>query len=235
MGRAAGQFAQSAIPFSSALRFGNPDPNLRDARDVVDSVMATVPGLSAGLPARRDMWGDPLTVHKGLWVVGKGGLVDAEVRRMADEAGVPLGGPPSASAEGGVDLRDITMADGRNAYDVYQDLARQPSPRAKPIKDVVAGIMLSPAYQKAPDGPADLRGTKAWIVSGPISKYREAAMRQMKANPNVRAAMLERTTAVADHYRAQRAGAGATGGNAGAEAIKKLGDAFGVDLTKTLH
>ena len=77
----------------------------------MDSIMATVPGLSERLPARRDLFGDPLTVHKGLWVTGKDGLVDAEVRRMIDEAQVGPFGPPSYQQRG-VDLRDVTTADG---------------------------------------------------------------------------------------------------------------------------
>lgn len=102
--KAAGKTAANFVPFASGLRFANPDPLMRETRGIVDSIMATVPGLSERLPARRDLFGDPLTVHKGLWVHGKDGLVDAEVRRMIDQAGVGPFGAPSYQQRG-VDLR----------------------------------------------------------------------------------------------------------------------------------
>lgn len=36
------------------------DPNLRDARTLVDAMKARTPGLSQSVPLRRDMWGQPL-------------------------------------------------------------------------------------------------------------------------------------------------------------------------------
>ena len=105
----AGQTTANFIPAASLLRLGNPDPYLRDARSYLDHVKASIPGFSETLPAKRDAFGDPLTVHKGLWVNAPGDIVDSELRRMADQ---PFGagnsvGPPSATYRGGIDLRDV--------------------------------------------------------------------------------------------------------------------------------
>jgi hypothetical protein len=221
-GKVVGQIGANMVPLASALRFVNPDNTMREARDFTDKVMATIPGLSATLPARRDVFGDPLTVHKGFTVDGDKTLVDAEIRRMAHEHDVALGAP--APTIDGVDLRDITLKNGRNAYTVYQDYAARPSPSAKPLKEVVASVMKSRGYQRAPDGEAGTRGTKLWMIAGPVAKYRDAALRRIKADPAVREAMAEKQNAVRDHYREQSAK------DKQAQGLKALGDAFGVDL-----
>ncbi len=158
--------AANFVPFASGLRFVNPDPLMRETRSVVDKIMATVPGLSDRLPAQRDIFGDPLTVHKGLWVQGAGGLVDAEVRRMVDEAGMMPFGPPNPTQRK-VDLRDVRTADGRSAYEVYQELVGHP-PRGPSLKETVGRIIQTPAYQRAPEGDADQRGTKQAMLAGPF-------------------------------------------------------------------
>ena len=226
--RFAGRTAAGFLPFSSGLRFINPDPYLREARSFVDQIKATVPGFSESLPPRRDIWGDPLTVNKGFWSLGDRDLVDREIVRLADEAAVTLG-PPSPNVQGGVDLRDIIMKDGRNAYEVYQEYARQPSPGAKPIKDVVAGIMQGAAYQRAPDGDAQTKGTKLSIALTPIIRYREAARRRLMADENVRDAMYQKKRDVAAAYAGSKPNP--TQANREAAGLAEIGRRLGVDLS----
>lgn len=221
-----GQLASNLIPFSSALRFANPDPHLRDARSMADKMLATVPGLSATLPPRRDAFGDPITLHKGLWVTDQGSLVDAEVRRMALESDFVVG-PPSTTV-GGVDLRDITMVNGRNAYDQYQEWAAKPSKNGPSIKQTIGRIMQSPAYQRAPDGDAATRGTKMAMLAGTFAKYRAAAAQRLRTDKNVREAMAKKTRDVAAAYAASKAPKNPQA--QGRESIGAIGQAFGVDL-----
>ncbi len=220
-----GGTAANFVPASSALRFGNPDPYLRETRGVIDKIMATVPGLSAKLPAKRDVFGDPLTVHKGLWVDGEATAVDAEVRRMVDESGVMFG-PPGTSMNG-ADLRDVTMKDGRNAYDAYQELAGHPA-RGPSMKETVGKVMKTEAYQKAPDGDAGTKGTKLAMLTGTISKYRESALKQLKADPNVREALAKRDAEARSALIAARAPKSST--QTGADALANLGKSFGVGV-----
>ncbi|GJE27229.1 hypothetical protein LKMONMHP_2086 [Methylobacterium organophilum] len=231
--KAAGKTAANFVPFASGLRFANPDPLMRETRGIVDSIMATVPGLSERLPAKRDLFGDPLTVHKGLWVTGKDGLVDAEVRRMIDEAGVGPFGPPSYRQRG-VDLRDVTTADGRNAYEAFQELAGHP-PRGPSLKETMGRLMATKAYQNAPDGePGDhtTKGTKQAMLTGTAARYRELGLKLLMRDPNVRQAMFQASARGRAAVAARNAPK--SDRQVGAAALERVGRGFGVDLRGVL-
>lgn len=191
--------AQSFIPFSAATRQLSSDPYLRDARTVADSMMQAVPGMSAGLPPKYNWLGQPVLNRQGLWSSDNGTLVDQETVRLGLEGGSTMS-PPSFTMDN-IDLRDITMANGENAYVAYQRLCGQPNSRITPLRDRVAMIMRSPAYARAPDGDAGTRGTKLWFVALAVSKYRTAAAKRLRADPNVREALFAARRKVIDHYR----------------------------------
>lgn len=227
--KTAGGIAANFVPFSSALNFVNPDPHLREARELTDHLISRVPGLSSKLPAKRDAFGDPITTVKGLWSTGDRDLVEAEMRRMALLAkGQNLLSRPSPVIEE-VDLRDITTSDGKNAYEVYQQLVGRPSPGAPPLKAQLAKIIASEAYRSAPDGAAELKGTKASMAAGIIAQYRQTALRRLRADPVVRKALFERQEAIIDHYKGKRAEETKRQEDPAAD-IKALGKAFGIDF-----
>ncbi len=159
-------------------------------------------------------------------MTGSGSMVDAELRRMIDEAGVSPFGPPSSTYRG-VDLRDIRTEDGRSAYEVYQELAGKPS-KGPSLKETVARIMLTEAYGRAPDGDADQKGTRQAMLTGTVAKYREAAGKLLLKDANVRRAVFEQrvkgNAAVArkDGVKSDR--------EVGAGYLERLGRATGLDL-----
>lgn len=197
--RFAGSMAQSFIPFSAATRQLSSDPFLRDARTVADKMMQAVPGMSASLPPKYNWLGQPVLNRQGLWSSDNGTLVDQETVRLGLEGGSAMS-PPSPSM-GKIDLRDITMANGENAYVAYQRLSGQPTSRITPLRDRVAKIMRSPAYERAPDGDVDTKGTKLWFIAQAVSKYRGAAAKRLRADPNVREALFAAQRKVIDHYK----------------------------------
>lgn len=222
--RVGGQMLSNFIPYSAAQRQLNPDPYLREARDVTDKVLATIPGLSEKVPPRRDAWGDPVLTRKGLWTSDEDSVVDREVQRLAIESGSSITRPQPV--HNGVDLRDLIMSDGRNAYDVYQQLAGRPHPKAVPLKRRVGRMVESERYKKAPDGEAGVKGTKLWLLHDLTSKYRSAAMKRLKRDAVVREAFLKETKRVREAYIAARPTQPATP----KPSLGEVGKSFGVDL-----
>lgn len=221
------QMAANFMPLASGLRFINPDPHLREARSVTDKLISQVPGLSETLPPRRDAFGEPVVAHKGTMSYSSTDIATRELQRMLEENGQAFG-PPSHSVDN-VDLREIITTKGENAYDLYQRLAAKPSAGAPSIKDSLMRIMSTPAYRKAPDGDADLKGTKLYILTGVISRYRAAARKAILADKNVREAMLERHREVSAAYASKKSATAPSTG--GAKGLVAIGEAFGVDLT----
>ncbi|WP_018430102.1 hypothetical protein [Hoeflea sp. 108] len=214
--------ASNFVPFSGALRQMNPDPHLRQARELTDKLMATIPGLSENLPARYNAWGDPLR-RVGLWSSDEDQLVDREMQRLLVETGVAITAPQPV--HDGVDLRDLTLSDGGNAYERYQQLAGHP-PKGLPLKAMVAKRMASRTYQLAPDGPMDVKGTKLWLLHPVIDAYRKRAKQMLKRDPVVRDAFRADELKVRAQWKANKAAAGQQ------SPMKKLGSSFGVDLGK---
>jgi len=229
MDKAASQLAVSFVPASSLLRSvkeGVFDQHMREARTLADRLLAITPGLSDKVPPKRDVWGEPVTVSRGLWVTNERDLVDAEVRRMATEGGFVMG-PPSPTVSG-VDLRDVTMVNGRNAYDQYQEWASRPSKNGRSVKETAARIMQGAAYQRAPDGSPATRGTRQWMIAGMLHRHREMAARRLRGDKNVRDALLQSQRDVAAAYAASKAPK--TPAQMGRDTMSNLGQAFGVDL-----
>lgn len=182
-----GGMAANMVPASSMLRQVNPDPYLRDARSIADRVTATIPGLSDKLPPRRDTWGDPMLVQRGFSSTADG-LVDQEMERLILDT--PDGRSIAAVTPtgSGYDLREVTMVDGRNAYDRYQELSGH-LPGAPSLKSQVAKVMQTEAYRKAPDGSSSVKGTKLYMLGSVINPYHEKAKKVLMKDPNVRKAM----------------------------------------------
>jgi hypothetical protein len=133
------------------------------------------------------------------------------------------------------------MSDGRNAYDVYQELAGH-SPHGPSLKTTIAKRMASHAYQTGPDGDVGGRGTKRWLLDGIIGKYRTRAMKMLKRDSVVRDAFRKEEQRVRAEWAKRRgatpkpnAGEGDPIGNIahglGLPAPRpQLSDKFGLDL-----
>lgn len=171
-----GNIAGNAFPLSSALRGLNPDPYLREARSFVDTALKNLPGFSATLPPVRDVFGEPVTRRIGITTDQKADLVEAEHSRILIETGRGIG-KPEPDFEG-VDLRDVTLESGQNAYDRYQELSGH-IPGQKPLKDHLARLIKSTAYQDMPDGEAGVTGTRLNALSRTVQEYRQAAKKYL--------------------------------------------------------
>jgi|GEM_PF-1646787 len=198
----AGGMAQSMVPFSAATRQLSQDTYMRDARTVTDRMLQVIPGLSETLPPRFNWLGQPILNRQGLWTDDNGSLVDMETVRLGLE-GSSVMGPPSYKIgfKGGeVDLRDITLTTGENAYTKLQELSGKPGTNAKPLRDLIAKLMASDAYQRAPDGDMQTPLTRPWMLARQVSKYREAAAKRIRMDKNVREGLMKAQRKVKDHF-----------------------------------
>lgn len=168
-----GRMGGAMLPFSSALRGHNPDPYLREARGFVDSALRGVPGYSETLPMSMDIWGDPIERHVGVTDTQDNDLVEAEHNRIMLQTDKGIG-KPSFKFEG-VDLRDLTLKDGKNAYQRLQELSGHLPGGAPSLKATLAKVIQSEAYQSLPDGDSDVQGTRLNLLGKHVQKYREAA------------------------------------------------------------
>lgn len=221
LGRFAGNIAGNLVPASSAINaYGNNDPYLREARTFIDTVKRRLPGFSETLPPKRDVFGEPVWKQVGLNTVSSPDIVQGEHNRIILETGKGLNLPdPSRN---GVDLRDVTLSNGRNAYDLFQEYSAMPAP-GKSMKDAIKAVMEAPDYALLPDGDAGTGGTKLWAISGAVSKYREAAYKRLLQEfPELRKQVMQRKVEAAGAYldnKAERDGSGMTG----AELLKRIG------------
>ncbi len=225
-----GNQAANLVPFSAFTRQVNQDEHMREARTVADKMMANTPGLSETLPARYDWLGEPIRRRVGLWSSTEEQVVNLEVQRLLVGAGSVLSGPSPRLA--GVDLRDLTMSTGENAYEKLQQLSGKPSENTPSLRSVVSTLMQSEGYQRAPDGDVSTPGTKLWLLHISQAKYHKAAMDILKTDPKVQEAFLDPKMRVAKAYNDMRGiktkdlPKRETKGS-----LKTLGEAFGIDLS----
>jgi hypothetical protein len=217
------------IPFSSAMRFGNPDPYLREVRTFVDGMMANLPGFSEKLNPRRDWAGEPVRARNTFLSTAPGDHLTAELQRMEMLGYSPVGPTPDMKH---ADLRDVTMTNGRNAWDVYQELAGKPTPSSPTVREQAEKVVNTAAYQRAPDGPIDVPGTKMFLLHNPMIAYRKAAEGLLLRDENVRKAVLAAQQKVVDAYKATENTGKAPAAVQGArDTLGAVGSAFGLNLT----
>lgn len=222
-----GNLAGSLVPGASLWQATNADPYLRDARGLADGVVANTPGLQSSLPAQYDWAGEPVRArHVALGSNTNDSLVDSEIIRMGLDGGdTPV--PPNPSGTKGGDLRDITLEDGRNAYEEYQQLSGRPPGSPMSLKDKVAEVIKSPLYQAAIDGKTETPGTRQYLINQTVKQYRKAALNSIAAkSPIFRQKQAEAELLARSALKNVRPVA-ASGAAAG---LSKLGQDYGLDL-----
>lgn len=193
MAKFAGGLAGNLVPGSSALAgYVNQDPYLRDARTFIDYSIRRLPGASEMLPPRRDVFGDPVERKVGLTTTQKLDPVEAEHNRLMLETGEGLS-PPSPSKGGGIDLRDVVLTNGRNAFDLYQEMA------GKGLKKDLERVITSDIYKRLVDGDGETKGTRLYALRKVTTDHHERAWKKMLAEfPELRKLAIQKQLAVKD-------------------------------------
>lgn len=157
--------------------------------------------MSATLPPQRDFLGEIALAPNGFTSAQKNtGPLSREMDQMFAVTGTYISSPAArGTSTGGVDLRDFTLKkSGRNAFDVYQDLAGRPDPRGPSLKDTLTKIVQRRDFQALPHGPATVEGTRESAIMDVVTRYRRGAWRRMMfENPDLREAVYKERKAIA--------------------------------------
>ena len=183
------RFAGSFVPaiVGEAARFN--DPYMLETSSMVETMKARIPGLSADLPARRDLWGRPISYRSGLGAFYDAispiasrrenpEPIDQEMLRLECFVAAPAN---KVSFDGvTVDLKRFGDAFTRYAQ-LAGNEAKLPQFETKGamdfLNDLVTGRAgLSSLYQMYSDGP---EGGKAQFIQGTINHYRTQAKKQL--------------------------------------------------------
>jgi len=179
------KLAQIPVPLALASVAKIVDPTMRMATNVVDAARAKTPGLSKDLPARRDLWGEPMTYSSGL-----GSVYDfimplaskASVRSPIDEELLRLEKWVSMPAK---QIEGVSLRNEGTWYERYVELAgnawKNPS-TGKGLKETLDDLVSgkdarSARYAQLSDGP---EGGKARVIQQVVDSYREAAAAQLR-------------------------------------------------------
>lgn len=183
------RMAGSAIPSIVAAANRVDDPYVREVNSMLDAIRARTPGLSEQLPAKRNLWGEPLSYESGYGgavdflspVNSKPGVhepIDEEILRTGASVTMP-------GKKVGFDGVTIDLSHYPQAYSRYVQLAgnelKHPAWKlgAKDLlNQVVTGQHpLSSVYRLRSDGP---EGGKDFFIRDIVSKYRELARAQLR-------------------------------------------------------
>lgn len=177
------RLAPGMLPLSTLLQGVTQieDPVQHEIHGVFDALKARTPGMSDSVPPHRDAFGDKVMNPGKFYSANKN---PDPLARALDESNAATGGylqPPSPRVGNGfIDLRDVTLESGRNAYDRYQELAGNPTGKL-PVRDVLNKIVQSDAYKILPHGKVSEEGTKEWVLEKQLRENRDAALGLLKA------------------------------------------------------
>jgi len=182
------RFAGSLVPTGVSEVARASDPYALEANTMLERIRSRVPGLTKGLPVRRDLWGEPISYRSGLGAIydavspiyssqAKSSPVDEEMLRLGAFVSMP-------SRKTGLDGVQVNLDNYHGAYSRFVQLAgneaKDPAWNlgARDFLDqVVTGEHpMSLVYERYSDGP---EGGKADFIRTTINRYRDLAKRQL--------------------------------------------------------
>ena len=180
MGRYLQRQAATFVPYTSLVAQveRSMDPTLRAAYTVMDQVRSRTPGLSADLPPRRNLWGEPIVLEGGLgWDFISPIYTSTEIESLADdeiianEVDIRMPRKVLGQGEFAVELAPVE-------YDRYVELAgKEIKVRGMGLKEYLEKRTIpSRMYQKGTTGPDGLR---ALILRKEVNMFRDLAKEQL--------------------------------------------------------
>jgi hypothetical protein len=167
--------------------------DMTDIQTLTDALKARIPGLSAEVPPRRNMFGDPIQdngVNVPVDLVNPfsySTVKDDKIMTELDQIGHGFTAP--RSLKGGVELRDYYNSSNQSAYDRWQEITSQTKIQGRTIKQEITKLMKSTKYKRLPYKSLDGidRSPRARLIQSILNKYRAKAFSEMlREFPEVR-------------------------------------------------
>lgn len=185
----------------------DPDNVIRETRNVVDEVMAKIPGFSAELEPRRNIFGEPIVQAPGLaeehgavgavvdWahntlnpftISGKVDDMDIAMQLVAMGRAMPM--PNTKVTDSLIDLTDRTMFEegreggkpGQSPYDRMLEIIGQGPGDAMPLKQQLKEIMDTDEWKALPkDDLQNPGGMAHQMIATVMVTYQQAAFQQV--------------------------------------------------------
>ena len=201
------------VPTGAAQVARTMDPTLREVNSITDSIIARVPGYSSTLPARLNLWAEPVTLRGGLGpdIASPIYTKTPELKPVSEEMvkqGVSVGMPGKwifGKPMGKDPLNEPSVKDGvplePAEYEKFVKLAAGHGlgSRMPLLKDALGALIKSDTYQRMSDGPD---GVKAQLIRDRIYMYREAARQVLiKDSPELQAQLKRKAMQQVDASR----------------------------------
>ena len=170
--RYADQQLSTLLPFSTGMAqlARASDPYAREARDLLDTLKAKLPGLSQTLLPRRDIWGQPVPNASDLVADGVTSIAESRVNNDAVGQAMLRLGIPAAQPER--KLAGVQLTDQQ-----YDDFSRVAGRMAKMRLDALVG---TPGFQALPDG------LQTKVIQDTMASSRRGAAELVKMqNPSI--------------------------------------------------
>jgi hypothetical protein len=196
-----------AVP-SVVASFKGEDEALREVRSVMDSIKSRLPGEGGtkSLPPVRNILGEKAEAPAfigpdafspiGYRTDKKDALAD-ELSRLMIKGDAALMRVSPRLGETTIDLREVTLANGQNAYDRLQELTSTVRAGRGTMREALTDLINSERYKAASPGDRDYAttpGTKLWMISQYVQRYREAARGQLlRENDDLREMFMAET------------------------------------------
>jgi hypothetical protein len=186
-------FAGSLVPAGLAAADRIQDPYQRAVYSMMDAIKARTPGASETLPARRDVWGDPIKHASGLGNAydllspfASRQPTDSPIDKEIERLGANINLPEARTSFPGGSV--VNLQNDPKIYSRYVQLAgneyKDPAYGGLGAKDLLNQVVsgnhwLSPIYNMKNDDPAAGTNSKADMIRSIMNQYKDGAKQQL--------------------------------------------------------
>jgi hypothetical protein len=194
--RMATNFVPMATLFRSVAQ--QSDPYVHEASNWMDQLKSGLPGLSDTAPVRYNSFGEPVKLPGKFYTEqAHAGPLQRALDEMMAHTGTTIQPMTPYDARANLDLRDVKLKDGRTAYERIQELSSKPG-KGPSMREALDRLVSSEGFKNLPHGRTSDRGTKEWVMSETVSKYRAAAKAELqRTDPEFRAAITKHAAGIA--------------------------------------